>query len=568
LIEFAMIQNGGYFKETGHGLFYHYKQAISLLWPDFWWHGWSDLLIKSWVEHKEIGVMGPASSGKTYCAAALALCTYWVWPIGTSVVMSTTTKEGLQNRIWGAIKSLYNSAKRARPDLHGDIIESSCRIITPGEDDDEARDYRNGIMGVACRVGGHYVGLSNYVGLKNDRVFLIADEASLMGRGFYDSLSNLRKNPSFKLIAMGNPSDRHDTLGLICEPHPEIGGWEGVGYVEKTRTWKTRGTDSLAIQLCGYDSPNYEHPRGLNPFPGLITPEQIESDEQRYGKDSINFQMMNLGILPKDGGSKRVITLSLCEQNKAFEKPIWADKPLTHILGLDPAYSGAGGDRTVLTHLVFGIDKDGKQLLSFENQQIVIPIRIGIQPEEQIASFVKDYAERYSIPPGNVGFDSTGRGSLMAAFAKSWSPEVVPIEFGGLPTDRIASAKSNQMESEIYGKMVTALWYSSRMAIESGQVRNIHMSTVEEGMCRSWRVKNNGKIDVEPKEDTKERMGRSPDLWDSFVVAIEVARRRGFEIDSVNLFGLKRKPIPDWMKRLRERSHKFTMNHELSPATA
>ena len=44
---------------------------------------------------------------------------------------------------------------------------------------------------------------------------------------------------------------------------------------------------------------------------------------------------------------------------------------------------------------------------------------------------------------------------------------------------------------------------------------------MEEGMMREWGITRDGKTDVENKDKTKVRMGRSPDLFDSLVVAIE-----------------------------------------------
>ena len=573
LIEAAMVKAGGY-KEVGgvrhgNGLAYHYKQAMSELWPWFKWHRWSDLLIPTFAEHQEVGVMGPGSSGKTFCSAAFGLATYYIWPKGTSIVMSSTTRDGLQLRIWGAIKELHSKAKERRPWLPGKVHESKFALTTEVPEG-EGWDFRDGIIGVACRVGGTFVGLSNYVGLKNDRVMLIADEASLMGRGFLDSVANLRKNPSFKLIAMGNPKDRNDALGVVCEPHPSIGGWEGLEYKEETRTWKTRAPGGVAVQLCGFDTPNKDYPKGLNPFRGIITPEQIEADLAYYGRDSLQFSMMNLGVLPRDGGTRRVVTVSLCEQNGAFEEPVWhqSDK-LTRVVGIDAAYSGVGGDRCVLTDLTFGPGRDGNILLSFSETPTIIPITAvrAQQAEEQIAEYVRLYCEQRSIGPGQVGFDSTGRGTLMSAFARLWSPVVVPIEFGGRPMERPVRSGDEKTERETYGKMVTALWYASRLVIEGKQLRKLPRDVAEEGAMREWGISRTGLIDVEPKEKTKERMGRSPDLWDSLVVAVEIARRNGFEIASGSSPGIVKRKTSQWLTRMSEKHTKLIKEHQLTYAS-
>jgi hypothetical protein len=163
-----------------------------------------------------------------------------------------------------------------------------------------------------------------------------------------------------------------------------------------------------------------------------------------------------------------------------------------------------------------------------------------------------------------VGFDSTGRGTLMSAFARLWSPEVVPIEFGGRPTDRPVRKGDPKTEREAYGKMVTALWYSSRLLIESKQLRKLPREVAEEGSMREWGISRTGLIDVEPKHKTKERMGRSPDLWDSFVVALEMARRTGFEIAGGQGVGIVKRQTPKWLTRLSDKRRTMDTEHSLT----
>lgn len=412
----------------------------------------------------------------------------------------------------------------------------------------------NGVLVHNCKIGGHFQGISGYVGIKNIHLLLTADEASLMAPGFLNSVANLRKGgkETWKLIALGNPSDRNDPLGQVCEPSAAIGGWEGHAFEERTRTWPTRHPRGLAVQLCGTDSPNYDHPRGLNPHIGLITPEQIEVDLAFYGKDSLQFSMMNLGMMPRDGEKRRVVTLTLCDSHLAFEDVTWGHTPLTRVIGVDPAYSGVGGDRTVLTELAFGKDVFGNSVIAIAEPQTVIQpsARTTLEVQDQIALSVRKYAEDRKIPAENVGFDSTGRGTLMSAFANLWEPSgrrVVPIEFGGKPDAlRRVRADTDQLEINAYDNMVTALWFASRLVIESRQLRQLSRDCAMEGSFREWGLKG-AKVFVEPKDQTKKRMGRSPDLWDSLVTAIEMARRRGFQIAAGTNVGFVKSAIPSWM---------------------
>jgi hypothetical protein len=65
---------------------------------------------------------------------------------------------------------------------------------------------------------------------------------------------------------------------------------------------------------------------------------------------------------------------------------------------------------------------------------------------------------------------------------------------------------------------------------------------------REWIKLPGGRIDVEKKEDTIKRMGRSPDLFDGLACGIEVARRNGFNIGA-EATATKRHGKPWWLKK-------------------
>jgi hypothetical protein len=294
---------------------------------------------------------------------------------------------------------------------------------------------------------------------------------------------------------MGNPKDHYDALGKICEPEH---GWESLTHSEHSRTWKTRG-GGIAVQLSGLDTPNGTGVdgakcEGLNRFPYLITPEQIKEDRLWYGEDSWQFQMMDLGVFPKGASSRRVITRDICDKGNAFGDPLWdGHTPTTDYVGVDAAYSGVGGDRSPLIHIRTGRDINDVPVCTVVNGPVLIPVDVNLRDEEdkpipaeqQIANFTMDYCRKNRIQPGHVGYDSTGRGSLVHAFALNWSVATVPIEFGGLPPeDRKVLAHGEKTEREAYGKMVSALWFAVRNMIVQVLLRRLPMSVFEEGTLR------------------------------------------------------------------------------------
>lgn len=419
----------------------------------------------------------------------------------------------------------------------------------------------NGVVVHNCKRGQAFQGMEEYVGIKNKHLRMIADELQFLPRQFVDAISNMNKNKDFKCVGSGNPKDTTDALGVLCEPAIHLGGWDGgIDQTPKTKTWEIRFPQGICIQLPGSDSPNLDGRLGIP----LITQEHIDADIKFYGKDSIQYSMMDEGRMPRGQGTRRVITRQLCLKHGAMEEPLWLNSTRTRIGALDAAYRGVGGDRCVFMELAFGMNSERKLILALVDT-MVIPIKDSPieTPEDQIALQVKDQCERRWIKPDNFGFDSTGRGSLMAAFARLWSPHVVPVEFGGSPTERPVSNGLDVVCKDYYSKFVTELWYSVRLVIEGDQFRGMTDDVMAEGCSREWTIVGANKIEVEPKDKTKLKIGRSPDLFDTLVTGVEVARRRGFKIERV-INPIHHNRSQRWKEDLRDRAKALWSNHSLN----
>lgn len=563
-IELSAIKQGGAWKGKngnvcGLGLFQHYKNFAKLVWPGDWWSRWDDLILQETCDRGIVGVAGPASSSKTHRLACTALTHYWAFPDRTTVLCSTTTIDMLEMRVWGEIKKYFRMALEIDPSLPGHFIESKQMITTDGREV-EGREFRNGVKGVACQKSGKWQGLGAYIGIKNERVILIGDEFQLMHQSLLDAIGNLSANPWLMVAALGNPNDTTNPFGMICEPKD---GWESIQQGEKTQVWKTRYGHCL--NLVGTDSPNLDFPEGQEPYRKLIGRRYIREIAEKYGKESWQYLSWVLAMFPSGLLERRVITRALCTKFHAFEEPIWDSGKIIKLFGLDAAYGSVGGDRCVGGELWFGKDVKGRHQLAFQGKPILIPVdnRKPQLPEDQIATFVKDHCVARDIPPENVIYDSTGRGTLGSAFARIWSPAVIPLEFGGQPTDRLVRDGSTQTCRQAYGKFVTELWFTWRLVVESDQFRGLPEEIMLEGQMRAWSQTGTNKVDVEPKADTKERLGRSPDLADMLVSAIEGARRKGFRIEKL-AHPTARKKETDWLSDLKRKYGELRKSKQLT----
>jgi hypothetical protein len=387
-------------------------------------------------------------------------------------------------------------------------------------------------------------------------------------------LANLNSN-DFKGMFLFNPAGDGDPADKLSEP---VGGWSSFPEPQKTTCWNTRDIGGRCINLVGTDSPNFDFPQDEPPrYPYLIHQKSIDRVVARYGLNSFQYYSQCKGVRMTGIDAMKVITRDLCVQFGAMEQVFWLNENRTKVYAVDAAYGNMGGDRCVGGWLEFGKDVAGNTVMSI-NPPKIIPVKptkmAGRIPEDQIAMYVRSECEQERIPGSHVFYDATGRGSLGTSFGRLWSTEVNPVEFGGNPTERpvhsdlpILDVKTGQwrpmIAKERFSKFVTELWWSVRYIIESRQMRNLPEDVMEEGCRRLWRMTRGDKIEVETKDEMKERTSESPDLFDWLVTAVEGARRLGFAIKTLETLNIP-KVNPTWRNDLKKRMEKVRGRYELN----
>lgn len=578
-IEFWNIRQGDeWLRDKGRSLAHHFRKAISILWPKDDHHFWSDAIIESYCANEITVLMGCSDSGKTYTMSKIILLDYWAFPDKTLWLVSTTEGRGSELRIWGVIKSLFNDARAQFDWLEGNPIDYLKTITTESVDEEgrEARSLRKGIIVIPCKTGGLVSGLAPYIGIKSPRLRHCGDEVQAMNEAFLNAYSNWYGKVDFKGMMSGNFIEVDDPLGRAAEPKE---GWDSWGDNGGFQEWNSRFFNAHVIALDGRDSPNRREPQanGKPKYSYLISEKKINAVLETHGGDSWQYWSQCVGKPVKGLDIWRVFTKDFCEKHGAFKDVIWKDASKNvHLYSLDPAYGG--GDRCVGRHLEFGEDVMGRQVL-FVYPPEIIPIKLGspLEPEEQIALFVKNRLTELKIETSNCFYDSFGRGTLGFAFAKIMGANCpVPVDSGMRPTKRpvrfdlfveeVDGRKRLKQCDEHYTKFVTELWFSVREAVESEQVRGIDKETVREGCSRKFTKNRNNHLEIEPKEDYKERcQGRSPDFMDNLAIGVEGARQRGFKILRAG-HDLIKKAGPSWFDKQVEDFEKFQEKRQLQRA--
>ena len=510
----------------------------------------SDLILKTFSENDISVLIGCSDSSKTWSMSKFILTDYWAAPDRTLWLVSTTEGRGSELRIWGCIKDLFNKAREKYPDLQGSPLDYLKTITTDELDPDkeQARSLRRGIVIIPCKTGGIVSGLAPYIGIKAPRLRHAGDEVAAMSDAFLNAYANWYGKEDFRGVMSGNFMFEDDPLGIASEP---ADGWETFVDSGKTQTWRSKFYGAMVVALDGRDSPNFDFPldaKGKQKYSYLIGQKKLDGVRATKGETSWEWYSQCVGKPVKGNDIWRVFSKDFCKAHKASEDVVWKGTPLTHIYSLDPAYGG--GDRCTGRHIEMGEDLHGRQTV-FAHPPEIIPISLtsNVDPEDQIAAYVFNRATELSIPPTNIFYDSFGKGTLGFAFSKLFGKSCpVPIDSSAMPTKRPVrfdlfieeTDSSGRIKKRLkrcdehYTKFVTEMWFSAREAVDAEHVRGLDKETILEGCTRRFKKNANGKLEVETKEDYKERsFGKSPDLMDNFVIGIEGARRLGLKIKSL-----------------------------------
>lgn len=572
-IELYMVRRGdAWLKQRGRSLFFHVKEAQKLLWPKDDHHRWTDLITQTICENEISTIMGCSDSTKTWTVSKFALTDYWSSPMETLWLVSTTEGRGSELRIWGAIKDLFNGARERHPWLAGNPIDY-MKTITTDEIDEErfaARSLRRGLIVIPCKSGSTASGLAPYIGIKAGRLRHAGDETQVMSQSHLNAYANWFGKEDFKGINCGNFMETDDPLGVAAEP---VEGWEEWNDTGKTQTWRGKFYGAAVVALDGRDSPNFDYPMpdGQRKFKYLIGQKKLDAVRLTYGEDSWQWWSQCVGKPAKGLDIWRVVTQDFCRKRKAADPVFWKGAT-TMLYALDPAYGG--GDRCIGRRVELGNDTEGQQILFIHPPELVPVKPMGGEPEEQIALFLKNRLNELKIEPRNCFYDSFGRGTLGFALAKLFGHVCpVPVDSSASPTRRpvrfdlwITTSNGDRRLKrcdEHYTKFITELWFSVREAIDAEQIRGMDAETIREGSSRKFTRNNHNKLELETKEDYKERNhGRSPDLFDCVAIGVEGARQRGFKIKRLGDAVAKAKGR-DWLEQEVEKHQRLIHSRQL-----
>lgn len=480
-------------------------------------HPWAEEMIRAALRNKYLAIGGSASSGKSHTMAAWGIINWMSQPRDTLVMMTSTTLREARRRIWGSVITLLTVIPEA-PCRIRDSIGSAAYVNEKGVLIEKA-----GLMLIAAEKSKTREAVGKFIGIKQNRVIVIADELSEISEAvIHAGLTNLSKNPSLQMIGMSNPNSRFDAFGIWSEPK---NGWDSVD-TNTADNWETKWRGHY-LRLDGERSPNVL--AGMTLYPWLPTQEKLEEDRALLGSESRGYMRMVRAVFFDSDETQGIYSESEIASSGSMGKVEWAAKPIS-IAGLDPAFTN-GGDRTILYIAQVGYDTKGHYVIEFTDAVHLNDdaTNKAVPRTYQIVAQIKDHCVRRGILPENVAVDATGAGAPFCdVLAGEWSSSIFRVSFGGKPSDKRVSANSKLTGVELYTNRVSELWFVGKELMRTKQIFGVSSDLAQEICARNYDLIKGGslKVKIESKPEFKSRFGRSPDLADAAFLALDCARQR------------------------------------------
>ncbi len=437
-------------------------------------HLWSKQvqIAESVRDNRQTAVQSCHGVGKSFLAAQLVAWWLDIHPPGEARVVTTApTGDQVKAILWSEINGAFAKAEaRGRPFL-GRINETDWklgkRLIAFGR---KPSDYNpHAFQGIHARY-----------------VLVILDEACGINKQFWTAARAIATGEHCRILAIGNPDDPGTEFARVCA----------------SDRWNT-------IRISAFDTPNFTGeavPDELREM--LVSHSYVEEMAQEYGEESPTYISKVGGDFPSDAedGVVRLSKVRACCRQR--ETP-WSPDQLGPVeLGID---MGAGGDETCIR----------------ERRGVVVGREWRFRerdPKKAVARIIEAINESQA---GLGKVDAIGIG---------WGVVGMLQEKGSEGRHRARVTGVNVSEASTnparYKNLRSQLWWevgrqlSEDLAWDlSGLAEEDKERLVSQLTAPKYSTDSAGRTVVEPKEETKKRLGRSPDNADALLLAFHAGPR-------------------------------------------
>ena len=423
---------------------------------------------KALAEGYNCGVTSATGIGKTFLGAILVFWFLDCWE-GAQVITGAPKKEQLTLHIWKEIGKLWEHFQR----LHPDAILDTLRIrMRPGRDD-------WGAKGFICGVGADEAVAERARGIHAEHLLFIVEETPGVHTAILNAFKFTCTAPHNLRLYFGNPDSEMDALAVVMKEPAIIG-----------------------IRASSYDHPNIvanDH----TIIPGATSKKSLDLWREEFGEENSLFMSRARGIPPAQA-SDALIRREWVERAMAFtDEERGAMMLKGHAaLGVDCANSEAGD----------------KGAYAYGRGPVVIEIKSEHTPDTNLWARQKVWPliESGMVAAKRTGIDSVGVGAGAYNELRRLGGKAVQALNAG-DGQWLMQGRAADQEEE-FKNLRAQMWWQLRKDLQQGLISLPNSPELLRDICTPrWRTVN-GTIRVEPKEDLKKRLGRSPDLGDAVMM--------------------------------------------------
>ncbi|MBQ7262742.1 MAG: hypothetical protein IJR14_03375 [Synergistaceae bacterium] len=439
------------------------------------WSAQADIL-RSLRDHPRTAVRSCHGIGKTFVAATGIL--WFLFTHERSIVLSTApTWRQVEKLIWKEIRSAYRDAlvplggaiMPKTPELHILQNEWYAAGLSTNEPD-------------------------RFQGFHEEHILVVVDEASGVNEEIFEAIDGVLTTKGARLLLLGNPT--------------AIGGTFYDAFRSETfakihvSAFDTPNFTAFGIGLDDIESGRWKDKIGDAPlpFPRLIAPEWVRGRYLEWGTSSPAWQSRVLGDFPTQG-EDTLIPLAWIELAMERWEETEPDAPVE--LGVDVA--GFGSDRTVI---------------AVRRGPRVDPLHVWVKKStRETAGIVARFARE--LGTSAIKVDSIGIGQGV----------VDSLEEDGF--DRVGvNVSERARDVERFADLRAELWWGLRERLDPEKGDGIALPR-DDGLLSElasvrYKITGRGQVRVEPKDEMRKRLGRSPDLADAVVLAFAPRGGGGF----------------------------------------
>jgi len=424
--------------------------------------------------------------GKSFICARLVL--WWLYSFPYSIVLTTApTARQVEDILWKEIRSCHAQSKIP---LGGHLTPSATQL---------ALDGKNWVA----------IGLSTndpnrFQGYHSEHLLVVVDEASGVDEEIFEAIQGVLTSAHCRLVLIGNPTD----IGGQFYRAFRTEGWN----TGRTAAWDTPNFTKFGITrddiVSGGWRDKVPKKRGADdydfPFPYLITPQWASDMLPEWGSlEHPAWSARVEGDFPEQG-EYNVIPLSWVERaNDRWPKTL--DEG-SIVLGVDVARGGM--DKSAIAA------RQGNKILWVKTYS-------GLDTQQLAGEVMSEYR---ACGASCANIDSIGLGAGVADELKHHRDiNYAEVNVAG------SSDKKDKDGNRKYQNLRSELWWRLREALDPKGDELLALPVHNDLLADLAAPKYDfakGWVQVERKEDTKKRLGRSPDAGDAVMLTFAVPRRK------------------------------------------